>query len=282
MAQTVAEIKKEMTDAYIANAAVRQVYGLESGKTFEDEFSTVSVESIVFYVVAYCLWTLQKVTDTREAAVRELLAKEKAHTTRWYAEMLKRYQHGRQLAPDTDRYDNTGVSDADVAAQQVVKNASVSESVTGRLLMKVRGTDGPLTDVEVGGLEAYVNEVKDAGVKYDLVSTVADDLYLSLLVFYDAKIMDASGKRIDGTGDRTVQAAIDAYVTGLSFDDWFTTRGLENAVAAVDGVVSVELREAYTRYSTYDFKQIVGRVRPYSGWMKMTNSSPYITWNKWQ
>ena len=56
MARTIAEIKQEMTDAWMAEGAVRERYGLSGSDTFEGKFSKVSIEGLLFYVVAFGIW----------------------------------------------------------------------------------------------------------------------------------------------------------------------------------------------------------------------------------
>ena len=51
MARTIKEIKKQMTDAFMADADIRDMYGFKEGDTFEGSFSAVSLESILMYIV---------------------------------------------------------------------------------------------------------------------------------------------------------------------------------------------------------------------------------------
>ena len=52
MARTIAEIKKEMTDAYISNSIIRDIYGITGDADFDSVFSPVSIESTLFYIFA--------------------------------------------------------------------------------------------------------------------------------------------------------------------------------------------------------------------------------------
>ena len=51
MARTIAEIKKEMTDAYISNSIIRDIYGITGDADFDSVFSPVSIESTLFYIM---------------------------------------------------------------------------------------------------------------------------------------------------------------------------------------------------------------------------------------
>ena len=52
MARTVAEIKKTMTDAFMADATIREKYGLNESSTWNGSFSSVSLENIIFFIVS--------------------------------------------------------------------------------------------------------------------------------------------------------------------------------------------------------------------------------------
>ena len=63
MARTIAEIKRTMTDAFMANATLREAYGLAEGDTFEGSFSAVSLENILFFIVAACCHVMEALFD---------------------------------------------------------------------------------------------------------------------------------------------------------------------------------------------------------------------------
>ena len=52
MARTIAEIKKEMTDVYMSNSIIRDLYGITCDSDFDSVFSPVSIESTLFYIFA--------------------------------------------------------------------------------------------------------------------------------------------------------------------------------------------------------------------------------------
>ena len=86
MAKTVAEWKKVITDQFISNEQVILAYNLQAGKTFEEEFSKASVESILCYSVAYCAWVLEQLQELFRKDTEEYIAKMRPHSQRWYAE----------------------------------------------------------------------------------------------------------------------------------------------------------------------------------------------------
>ena len=49
MARTIAEIKKEMTDVYMSNSIIRDLYGITGDADFDSVFSPVSIESTLHF-----------------------------------------------------------------------------------------------------------------------------------------------------------------------------------------------------------------------------------------
>ena len=66
----------------MAESAVRDKYGFTSSDTFEGRFSKVSIEGLLFYVVAFGIWVLEKLFDTHKEEVSTMLADRTPHTTR--------------------------------------------------------------------------------------------------------------------------------------------------------------------------------------------------------
>ena len=55
MARTIAEIKKTMTDRFMEDNTLREAYGITGeDATWDNTFSTVSIENILIYIVAAC------------------------------------------------------------------------------------------------------------------------------------------------------------------------------------------------------------------------------------
>ncbi len=69
-----------MTDTYINDPDVIVKYGLESGKTFEEQFSVVSLENIWFFIVATAVWLFgYKQLVQHKTDVANILRENKAH-----------------------------------------------------------------------------------------------------------------------------------------------------------------------------------------------------------
>lgn len=272
MARTIAEIKKEMTEVFMANSTVRALYGLDPDpkRTFEDQFSKASLESVLFHVVATCIWTLEKLFDRHRREVQELINELKPHSLRWYANKAKAFQYGKSLVPDTDRYDNAGLSDEAVRNQQVVKYAAVDEK-EGVVYVKVAtGEEGDrrqLTAEQQEALSAYFKEVKDAGVKLEIINRQADEFQLDIDVYYDSQVFDNRLKRLDGSG-QVVHDTIATFVENLPFNGEYRNSALINALTALEGVVLVDLKSA-----TSDGEPINARWVPEAGYFRVNKET---------
>lgn len=266
MARTIEEIKKEMTGNFVANDTIRAVYGLENGKEFDAQFSKVSIESILFYVVAVAVWTLEKLFDRHRQETADLINELKPHSARWYANKAKAFQFGRILEPDSDRYDNTGVSDEDVRGQQVVKYAAVTEKEAIVYIKVATGEEGArkqLTSEQEDALNAYFNEVKDAGVKLEIVNNPAEEFNLEIDIYYDPQVFNSNLVH-NKKGTKTVHDAIAAFVENLPFNGEYRNSALINTLTGLDGVVMVELKRA-----TANGQAIDAWKKPGSGYFKV-------------
>lgn len=259
-----------MTDVFITNDTIKALYGLDPKKNFEDQFSKVSLESILFYVVAVSVWTLEKLFDRHRQECEDLINELKPHTLRWYANKAKAFQFGKSLIPDTDQYDNTGLTDEQIREQQVVKYSAVTEKAAIVYVKVATGSEGartPLSPEQETALAAYFLEVKDAGVKLKIVNEPADEFNIDIDVYYDPQVFDAGLNRLDGRG-RTIHDTIASFVENLPFNGEYRNSALVNALTELDGVVLVELKQASINGQPINAKRV-----PESGYFRVDKDS---------
>jgi hypothetical protein len=229
------------------------------------------------FVTAKVFRTIVSRFITFIADAKELIAREKPGRTRWYAEKAKLFQYGYSVVEDQDYYDNTGIDDSLVTASRVVKYAACVD-VGSRLRIKIAGvTDGslaPIGSTQFDAFKSYMeNDVKYAGVRIEYVNSVPDELKLSYDIYYDPSVLDADGKRLDGTNDTPVQTAINNYlVNKLRFDGVFVTASLTDELQKVDGVKVPALQLAQARYGTLPFANIVDFYNPDAGYLRIAPS----------
>jgi hypothetical protein len=270
MARTIAEIKQEMEEAYTTNTTVLAKYNVADGETLK--LSKVSIENIFFYVVAAAIWTLEVLFDKHKQEVVDYIDEMKPHTLRWYVNKAKAYRHGYALEADTDGYSEE-LTDEELEAAQVVKNAAAVEENAIVYLKVASGTPAPLTAEQEAGLTAYMKEVKDAGVVLRIRNVAADHYKATLNVWYNPMVLNSAGGGIVAGGE-PVRECVENFLASLPFNGEYRNDALVDAVQAVDGVVIAELSYAQTcADGSAAWSEVVGYAVPYSGYYTIAQKS---------
>ena len=272
MARTIEEIKADMTANFIKQPAVISAYGLDGKKTFDQQFSRVSIESILFYVFAFALWTLEKLFDLHVSEVKERIDQSEPHTLRWYVNKTKAFMYGHRLMDDSDQYDMSSLSDTDIEKAKVVKYAVASESNTV-VYIKVAGErDGKpilLPDSQCAALNSYINTIKDAGVSVKIRNEEADLMRISLVVYYDPTLLSADGTSLT-SDNKPVDDAVRSVITNLPFDGTYRNTDLLNELQKLSGVEVVDISKVEVKSRNAErWTEVVGYNRPYSGYYEI-------------
>jgi len=281
MARKLIDIKNQITTAFIGNVFISNYYGLELGKTFEQQFSAVSLESILFDVFSFAVWTLETLFDLHKNETNSLIAELKPHSSTWYRNAAKNFQYGYSLITDSDKYDNTGLTDEAIAVSKIIKYAAVTESVTeSRLILKVATEIGnklqPITLSQRNSFSAYMQEIKDAGVRLSIINYLPDRLYLFLVIYFDPLVLDERGNSIV-EGGRPVEEALEGFMKDLPFNGEMVLAHLVDKLQTVHGVSIPDLVNAQTSWidgSTNNYGAIqtinVKKI-PESGYFEIVN-----------
>ena len=270
MARTIAEIKDSMTADFMRNPDVARAYGFETGAAFSSHFSKVSVESLLFYIVACAVWVLENLFDQHRRDVEQRIEAIIPHRPKWYRDKVLGFMKNKVLIPDTDHYDTSDMTDEEIAAARVVKHAVAVESNDASLLtIKVAGEqDGrrcPLDAQTASQLEAYIAEIKDAGVRTALVNIAPDRFDCELDVYFDP-MLTASAVESD------CREAIQNYIENLPFNGEYTNMALVDRLQQIDGVKIPELRSATTVAAGESVVSAIdARCVPAAGYFEMGN-----------
>lgn len=271
MARTVEEIKKDMTAEFMKMEAVKSTYGLDGSKSFADCFSMASLENIIFYVFAVAVWALEKLFDLHRADVDARIEQLEPHTLRWYVSKAKAYMQGQKLVTDCDYYDTEGMTEQDIAAAKVVKYAVATESNTVVYIKVAREVDGnpaALTAGQLEGLTSYMNEIKDAGVSVQLRNEPADQMRISLLIYYDPTllIIDANGNGSQN-GKDPVRETTKQVIENLPFNGMFRKSDLMAALQALPCVEVADIKSVKVKpRNSAEWQTVEGYDRPFSGY----------------
>lgn len=281
--RTIDEIKKEITDAWMHDEVLAKAYGYEVGTAWK--FSRVSVENVLCYIVATAVWLHERLFEVHREEVENYISVMKPHTLRWWVEKAKRFQLGSELPEDSCEYDNTDLTEEEVASRQIVKFAAAIEQ-KNIVYLKVAKEEGgekkPLDDDEAAAFRAYVDEVRDAGVSVEVISESGCRLQLKLTIYYDPMLLDKEGKHL-AYGTTPVKDAIKQYIENLPFNGEYRNSVLVDRLQEVEGVVIPELESASERMTDdANWKQIVAYSTPYSGYYAYEEDNIEINYKEYE
>src|SRR5580700_8523155 len=95
-----------------------------------DSTSSVSNFNLWAYIVDFVMCVLDNLFDQHVTEVNTALATQKPHGLQWYQATALAFQWGQDLIPGTNTYTNTGLTSLQIAAQQIVNQAAVTEVST--------------------------------------------------------------------------------------------------------------------------------------------------------
>ena len=259
MARSINDIKKTMTDAFMADADIREKYGLAADATFDDSFSSVSLENILFYIIAACCHVLEVFFDTHKADVDTKISRAVVASVPWYHKMALQFQYGDVLVFDeaTQQY----VYATSNLEKQKVKYVAVRDRGTSILILVSGEKDerpAVLSDDVLTAFKSYMNRIKIAGVILAIRSLPADLITVSATVHIDPLVIDKQGTRISD-GSKPVEEAVENYLKGILYGGTFNKTKLVDAIQSVEGVADVELLScSYSTDEGRNYKTISG------------------------
>ena len=230
MSRTIQEIQTLILQAKAQEPALNEL----------NSTSKVAIWRLWVYIIAVAIWSLEKLFDQHRADIDKRLAELKPHTARWYRSKALAFQYGFDLLPDSDKFNNQGHTEEAIEASKIVKYSAVIESKNeGRLIVKIAGEQGeqlqPITDAQKQAFEAYLQEIKDAGVRLSVVNYQPDVLHLQMKIIYDPLVLDSNGQSILHA-TKPVEDTVKSYLKRLPFNGELVLAHLIDALQQAEGV----------------------------------------------
>ena len=230
MARTIQEIQELIYQAKTQEPALESL----------NSTSKVAIWRLWVYIIAVAIWSLEKIFDQHRADIDKRLAELKPHTARWYRSKALAFQYGFDLLPDSDTFNNQGHTEEQIEASKIVKYSAVVESPNeGRIIVKIAteqsGQLQPITDAQKQAFEAYLQEIKDAGVRLSVVNYQPDILHLQMKIVYDPLVLDSNGQSITNAFN-PIERTIKAYLKRLPFNGELVLAHLIDALQRAEGV----------------------------------------------
>ncbi len=223
MARTIQQIEESITGRLQA--------------TFSLSTSAASEWRLWVHCVAYCIHSFELVLDAFKREMDADAEKEVAGTLTWYNDKCYEFQMGHELVFDTV----TGLLEyekVDTSAR-VVKIASVNVAEDNTIMFRVateneEGKIVPLTSNQLLNFKNYIDAVKFAGTKSEIISTDADE------VKYDIKVYYNPANPVD-TVREAVLASLEEFKTSQKFGGVIYSHKMLEAVTTVTGVVTAKM-----------------------------------------
>lgn len=279
MARTKPEIKKAITDDFISNPNIISLYGLTPGNAFEQEFSLVSLENILFDIVAFFIYTHEQIVSKNAENSRP-------HTIRWYLEQAFNFIDGCPLiwVEGQFKFDTTGLTEEEVQERKIIARCAALESNDGELVFKVgkdnSGTIEPLSSPELTRFIQYMNLVKDAGNRIRTINQPADSLRMTLNVYVDVSIIDLSTGQLLNVDTEVypVKDAVKDYLANLEFNGAFVKEFLKNKMQSEPGIKLPLIQSVEWKYASFDWAMIEEWKVPQAGYFSILDADLTINY----
>ena len=270
--RTLKEITDELKAQWMTNPMLKELYGIEDGEEFGDHFGKASIEGLLIYIAAYCTYALERIFGTVQDEIEELINRQSPGRPEWYARKLLEYIHNVPL-DEYGEFVTDGMEESEIEKRRIIKHAVAIDADTGVLVLKIAGDkDGrpcpvsPSPALPSGeGVEAlilhYIERIKYAGVKTQLINQPGDVYNANLTIWYDALLEKDSV-------DKECREAVRQYLCNLPFNGEYSHTALIDALQEVKGVDIVEVRKCEAvRHSDGQVNEIDGLYVPYAGYL---------------
>ncbi|HBX45565.1 hypothetical protein [Limibacterium fermenti] len=242
--RTLNEIVQAIRADFVANSTLQQMYGLDRSKTFDEQFSKVSIEAILTYIVAVAIFTLESLMNRHQSDIDAAITKNAVCSIPWYHTRSMAFQLGHfvKFNPLTYGFEYPEVDEE----SQIIRFAAVRqlevEGVTKLRIYVSKDDRQPLSASELEAFRAYITEIGAAGTHFEIISQAPTSLEFTLQVVRNAMVLDMDGNRLSG-GGKPVEEAISNYLDNIIYGGVFNRTKLTDAIQQADGVSDVILNE---------------------------------------
>lgn len=249
MARTLSEIIAEMESA---QAAEPDLAGLTST-------SKTAIFRLWRNIVAAAHLVLEQLWDAKKEELEAVAESAIPGTEKWYASRALEFQYGYALSEKDGKLYYLVTDDA----AKIVKKVAVTSNlgiVTIKVAKDNAGTLEKLSNVERISFQSYINNIKFAGTRTNIVSTDPDLVYLeSLTIYYDGKL--------DPTVfTANINAAINQYLANIYFDGALLTTKFVDALQAVEGFIDFDDLVLKCKPAAGSYSTVARKYLPSSGY----------------
>lgn len=257
--RTLTNITDTIKSDFVAHDTLAAVYELDRSKTFDEQFSKVSLEACLIHVVAMSIWLLEQIVGTTKTEIEAQIDKNYMCSIPWYHAKALEYQQGHRLVYNEKHH--TYGYEVDDPKARIIKYVAVREVITAEAttlqIMVSKADRQPIYTEEMPNLYNYMLKIGAAGTKYQLISRASDRLKISVQVNYNPLVLDVwGGKILDGT--QPVDIAVAKYIDEIVYGGVFNKTKLTDAIQSADGVVDVILNQVQHATASGTFTTLAG------------------------
>lgn len=282
MARTIREIKAAMTQQFMSDPTIVEMYGFTEGAVFEDTFSAVSLESVWFSIVASAIYVLETLFDLFRADVDKKISGAVVASIPWYHKIALEFQYGDSLV--FDEATQGFVYPVVDTTKQLVKFAACRD-MGGGVYVLVSGADSSgnpvaLSSDVLSAFESYLRERKPAGVLLSVNSLNPDLVRSVMTVQYDPQVLTPDGELITDPSVKPVEDAVNSYLKGIVYGGVLNKTKLVDAVQGARGVIDVVLTSVSVKPANGSSYEVVtgNNYRSVGGSFKSNNLTSGITY----
>lgn len=236
--------------------------------------SKVAIWRLFLWVFAVGSWVVETFFDRHKTEIKGIMDAKRPHTLRWYAEESKKYQHGYALVWANNTY-NYPVYDE---SARIIKYSAATES-NGKVILKVAkelsSVKVPLTQLEKSTFTEFWRTWKDAGVKIEIISQVADILKIDITIIRDRLVLTADNSLIRDSSVFPIADAIKTFGSSLEFDGILRLSKLVDTIQLAEGVVDVKLNHAWHKPAGGTYTEVALSVTSVAGYFVIDQTSIY-------
>lgn len=272
MAKTLEQYKQIAKDTYVSGRAAE-------GLPFDDPelWSIYSIKRLFVFICATMAFLIDSLFDVQVVDTEDRVQKTKPPTRFWYRDKTLNFQYGFPLKFESDEFDNTGYTDAEIAESKVVKHAALTKQINpyGRISLRIKTagtTDGTdrvkLDDDVVNALIAYWDVSECAGDHVTISSGDPDKLKNKFRIKYNPLLITPEGDRIGGEAGVVRKAAESFLVDGMIFASTYVPTYHIDWLQEVPGIVDVQMESCSATYGFLPFTAVNDKYVPDAGYLK--------------
>lgn len=203
--------------------------------------SKLSILNGITWIVAAMIYTFEAILDVFAIDISETLNERINGTPKYYANALLRFQHGDRLIVRDDGL-AFGYATED-PSKRIITQVSYSESTSdqnldNKLILKVAtGAKGNLSEIgaeDLAMITAYINQIKFAGTRIEVLSRKGDVLIPRVSVYYDGAVLES--EMYDA-----IETALNEYVMNIDFDAGIYVSKVWESIRKVEHVTDVHI-----------------------------------------